>query len=113
MPWEDTVTWLTDELSTMRIARDYPEILTTAVRVLEKWRASFPKSVWIRVVKAGRLAKELNECAPVIRHTLDKVAAMPTPTAPNAVRTSWICAVGSGTLVCSWRRCSTRPRCSA
>jgi len=83
VPWEDTVTWLTDELSTMRIARDYPEILTTAVRVLEKWRASFPKSVWIRVVKAGRLAKELNECAPVIRHTLDTVAAMPTPTAPE------------------------------
>ena len=68
VPWEDTVTWLTDELSTMRIARDYPEILTAAVRVLEKWRASFPKSVWIRVVKAGRLAKELNECAPVIEH---------------------------------------------
>ena len=82
MPWEDTVTWLTAS-SPVRIARDYPEILTAAVRVLEKWRASFPKSVWIRVVKAGRLAKELNECAPVIRHTLDKVAAMPTPTAPE------------------------------
>ena len=83
VPWEDTVTWLTDELSTMRIAADYPEILTAAVAVLEKWRATFPKSVWIRVVKAGRLAKELNECAPVIRHTLDKVAAMPTPTSPE------------------------------
>ena len=67
----------------MMIYREYPEIYERAVTILEKWRRSFPKGVWIRVVKSGRIAKELNECAPVIQHAMDRVAKMPTPTDPD------------------------------
>ena len=67
----------------MMIYRDYREIYDRAVAILEKWRRSFPKSVWIRVVKSGRIAKELNECAPVIKHALDRVDKMPVPADPD------------------------------
>ena len=71
--WGDTVTWLEQEMSTMRIATDYPAILSKCVEVLRKWRASFPKSVWVRVIKSGRIAKELNECAPIIERVVRHV----------------------------------------
>jgi hypothetical protein len=81
--WGDTVTWLEQEMSTMRIATDYPDILSKCVEVLRKWRASFPKSVWVRVIKSGRIAKELNECAPVIdrvvRHVEETVGEPKDP----------------------------------
>ena len=51
--WGDTVTWLEQEMSTMRIATDYPDVLSKCVEVLRKWRASFPKSVWVRVIKSA------------------------------------------------------------
>ena len=79
----DTVSWLAEEMRSMMIYREYPEIYERAVTILEKWRRSFPKGVWIRVVKSGRIAKELNECAPVIQHAMDRVAKMPTPTDPD------------------------------
>ena len=71
--WGDTVSWLEQEMSTMRIATDYPDVLSKCVEVLRKWRASFPKSVWVRVIKSGRIAKELNECAPVIERVVRHV----------------------------------------
>ena len=77
--WGDTVTWLEQEMSTMRIAVEYPELLRKSVAVLRKWRASFPKSVWTRVIKSGRVAKELNECAPVIDRVVKHVEAMGVP----------------------------------
>ena len=77
--WGDTVTWLATEMSEMRIATDYPEILTKSIAVLKKWRAEFPKSVWLRVIKSGRIAKELNECAPVIARVMAHVDTLETP----------------------------------
>ena len=77
--WGDTVTWLEQEMSTMRIAVEYPDVLRKSVAVLRKWRASFPKSVWTRVIKSGRVAKELNECAPVIDRVARHVEAIGVP----------------------------------
>ena len=79
----DTVSWLAQEMRAMMIYRDYRDIYERALAILDKWRRSFPKSVWIRVVKSGRIAKELNECAPVIKHALDRVAKMPVPADPD------------------------------
>lgn len=55
--WEDTVSWLHKEMLGMPIAKDYPDILAESVVILTKWRDTFPKAVWIRVVKSGRIAK--------------------------------------------------------
>ena len=41
----------------MPIAKDHPDILAESVAILTKWRDTFPKAVWIRVVKSGRIAK--------------------------------------------------------
>ena len=77
--WDDTVTWLEHEMSTMRIATEYPDLFLRSVEVLRKWRASFPKAVWTRVIKSGRVAKELNECAPVVARVEKRVRAMAVP----------------------------------
>jgi hypothetical protein len=77
--WEDSVSWLHKEMLEMPIAQDYPDILAQAVDILNKWRDAFPKAVWIRVVKSGRIAKELNECAPVIARTRAQLEKMPPP----------------------------------
>ena len=82
--WEDTVSWLHKEMLDMKIGRDYPDILADAVKVLAKWRDTFPKQVWIRVIKSGRIAKELNECAPVIHHTRLQLEKMGVPKDPDA-----------------------------
>ena len=106
----DTVSWLAEEMRSMMIYREYPEIYERAVTILEKWRRSFPKGVWIRVVKSGRIAKELNECAPVIQHAMDRVAKMPTRQTPTNARRSSIYAAGLATSACSSRRCWIRQR---
>ena len=77
--WDDTVTWLEREMSSMRIAIEYPDLFRRCVEVLRKWRASFPKAVWTRVIKSGRVAKELNECAPVISRVERFVNATAVP----------------------------------
>ena len=77
--WDDTVTWLEREMSSMRIAIEYPDLFRRCVEVLRKWRASFPKAVWTRVIKSGRVAKELNECAPVVARVEKRVRAMAVP----------------------------------
>jgi hypothetical protein len=81
--WEDTVSWLHTEMLTMSIAKDHPDILAEAVVILSKWRDTFPKSVWVRVVKSGRIAKELNEIAPVIFHTRMQLDKIGVPTNPD------------------------------
>ena len=76
--WGDTVTWLEQEMSTMRIAVEYPELLRKSVAVLRKWRASFPKSVCDFAIKNGSFV-QLNECAPVIDRVRKHVEAMGVP----------------------------------
>ena len=77
--WGDTVSWLEKEMRGMRIASDYPDVLQKSVQILRKWRTRFPKPVWLRVIKSGRIAKELNECAPVIAKVIAHVDNMRTP----------------------------------
>ena len=75
VPWEDTVTWLTDELSTMRIARDYRDSHHRRPSAREVARLVPEIRLDSRRESRSVGQAELNECARVIRHTLDKVAA--------------------------------------
>ena len=83
----DTVDWLRDELLKLPIARDYPAILDRCVAAMRRWRDEMPKPVWLRLVKSGRVAKELNECAPVIDRCLRFLdERVPVPPADPAER---------------------------
>ena len=56
----DAEAWLHRELSGMAISRDYPELASRCAAVAAKWKRGMPKSVWLRVIKGGRLVKVLN-----------------------------------------------------
>jgi hypothetical protein len=73
---DDVGNWLRSELADMSISRDYPELIEECVDVMKRWKTNMPKAVWLRVMKAGRLAKELNESAPVIVQTREWVNAL-------------------------------------
>ena len=73
---EDAGAWLRGQLAELPIARDYPHIIDECVRVMQKWKREFPQKVWLRVVKGDRLAKELNESAPVIEKTMKYISAI-------------------------------------
>ena len=54
---------------------------------MRRWRDEMPKHVWLRLVKSGRVAKELNECAPVIDRCLRFLdERVPVPPADPAER---------------------------
>ena len=72
----DAEAWLHRELSGMAISRDYPELASRCAAVAAKWKRGMPKSVWLRVIKGGRLVKELNESAPVSARTMKYVDAL-------------------------------------
>ena len=70
---DDPDEWLRGQLAGMPIEKDYPELVDAAVRCMGEWKKRMPKSVWLRVTKSGRLAKELNESAPVLAKTMEYV----------------------------------------
>jgi len=78
----DCGVWLREQLATMPMGREYPALVERCALVMENWKREFPKKLWRRVVKGDRLAKELNEAAPVIDRTMKYVDAM-TARAPG------------------------------
>ena len=106
----DTVSWLAREMRGMMIYRDYREIYDRALAILEKWRRSFPKSVWIRVVKSGRIAKELASARPSSSTRWTAWQKCRCRRTRTSGRRSSTCAAGSDTSACFSPRCSTRGR---
>ena len=82
---DDAGEWLRSQLAELPISRDYPHIIDECVQVMKKWKRNFPQKVWLRVVKGDRLAKELNESAPVIERALKYVDAIEVPSPDERV----------------------------
>ena len=66
---EATLVWLCDILKTLPIARLYPQLLARMIPALVLWPNKMEPKEWERCVRKGRIAKELNEVAPVPQMT--------------------------------------------
>ena len=65
--------WLAAEdgpLMSSLAGRAYPALAMSCAEVVSRWRSRFPRDVWQRVLKRGRLLKELQESLPVIARVL-------------------------------------------
>ena len=62
--------WVLGELIALPSWQMFPGILTSAAAIICRWRQRFDKKQWTRLMKHGRMLKELNEIAPVIAETL-------------------------------------------
>lgn len=72
--------WLHSELQKLPLAELYPDLLDECLQIIEeKWKPEFPYCVWSKLMKqtqsrSPRIAKELNEIAPVVQRVREFVA---------------------------------------
>ena len=76
---EEWCGWLRQELLACPAAGEYADLLDECCTIAGKWRSRFwdRKSLWSRIRRGGRLAKELSEIAPVLFRARAEVALLP------------------------------------
>jgi hypothetical protein len=68
--------WALDELRGKPSWENFESIMTSCIEVAwTRWRKRFSKVNWIRVMKRGRMLKELNEIAPVLDRVVREIGS--------------------------------------